>query len=590
MTDISALEGYAGQLSEAAAQAKAASAKQALYVDGDAQQDVDTEAGLVPTLAKQARLADEKIDAALTDVAAQMAGAMTYASVAAGLAGTGDGGFFSVPAADVNEYIILYKNVTGAAVEIKRYPSSAALQEVLGMIVSRDVPAASRPFFSVTDEAGFTALDVADDSIKTRDISITGDELSASGYKADMTSADLSVMDEYGYCSVHVGGQAMKALADLAEYGGGSAEAGVAYAPIAPSRHKIVAHRGLHLSGVAPENSLDAYRLAAQAGYRYVETDITRTADGRYVLCHDDSINRTFIKQDGSAIGSTVKVGESSLADLRSLYKLSSATVRFQRPIPLLEEFLAVCSQYGLYPFIELKDPSFVSADFDAVNKLCVEALGNEFMFISGSPTRLAAVRAINPKVMLGYIYNELTEEFYNYALQNAPACIDINYTGLTADWVARARRDGMLVSAWTVPATAFDTVAKLGVEYITADNVAPSLDRQAVLFSDNSSGAYSAYTSTGPLANGLVSLASGQTLTLAKQASVSLGGAYLILEYSGALSVSLGGQVVALSSAQGDVFRTQALMVGVTPDVVITGGTGGGVVREISVAVANFN
>lgn len=136
MTDISALEGYAGQLSEAAAQAKSASAKQALYVEGDAQQDVDTEGGLVPTLAKQARLADEKIDAALVDVAARMAGAMVFDTVAAGLAAVPANGFFSVPSALSTEYLILYKKVDGAAVEKSRYPSKAAVDKIQPEVMS----------------------------------------------------------------------------------------------------------------------------------------------------------------------------------------------------------------------------------------------------------------------------------------------------------------------------------------------------------------------------------------------------------------------------------------------------------------------
>jgi hypothetical protein len=49
---IEALAGYAGQLSEAASQAIAASGKQHEIINGDAQTDVLTESGLVPTLAK----------------------------------------------------------------------------------------------------------------------------------------------------------------------------------------------------------------------------------------------------------------------------------------------------------------------------------------------------------------------------------------------------------------------------------------------------------------------------------------------------------------------------------------------------------
>lgn len=60
MTDISALEAYAGSLSEAVARAMAASALQHSYVHGDELSDIFTESGWVPTLAKQARLAREK--------------------------------------------------------------------------------------------------------------------------------------------------------------------------------------------------------------------------------------------------------------------------------------------------------------------------------------------------------------------------------------------------------------------------------------------------------------------------------------------------------------------------------------------------
>lgn len=60
MTDISALEAYAGSLSEAVARAMAASAMQHAYVHGDELSDILTESGWVPTLAKQARLAREK--------------------------------------------------------------------------------------------------------------------------------------------------------------------------------------------------------------------------------------------------------------------------------------------------------------------------------------------------------------------------------------------------------------------------------------------------------------------------------------------------------------------------------------------------
>ena len=51
-----------------------------------------------------------------------------YATKAAGLAATTSGKYFSVPSADSAEYLILYLNNAGTAVEQKRYPSASATQ------------------------------------------------------------------------------------------------------------------------------------------------------------------------------------------------------------------------------------------------------------------------------------------------------------------------------------------------------------------------------------------------------------------------------------------------------------------------------
>jgi len=66
----------------------------------------------------------------LADLATQMNGAQIYTSVALGLSSTAAGSYFSVPSPESAEYLILYRNNTGAAVEIKRYPSSDIMEPV----------------------------------------------------------------------------------------------------------------------------------------------------------------------------------------------------------------------------------------------------------------------------------------------------------------------------------------------------------------------------------------------------------------------------------------------------------------------------
>lgn len=70
----------------------------------------------------------------IADLAVQMAGAMIYASTEAGLTGTISGSYFSVPSNNSAEYLILYRNEAGTALEIDRYPNSSVLTEMSKLI------------------------------------------------------------------------------------------------------------------------------------------------------------------------------------------------------------------------------------------------------------------------------------------------------------------------------------------------------------------------------------------------------------------------------------------------------------------------
>lgn len=131
MTDISALEAYAGKLSEAAIKSETSAQLQHEYIHGDKTVDVITESGPLPTLAKQAAQAQEKVTEVLIDVASQITGSGTYPTIAIGLQKTVNGAYFSVPSAADKEYLTLYENVDGAAVERKKYPSTLAINKTV---------------------------------------------------------------------------------------------------------------------------------------------------------------------------------------------------------------------------------------------------------------------------------------------------------------------------------------------------------------------------------------------------------------------------------------------------------------------------
>lgn len=53
----------------------------------------------------------------------------------------------------------------------------------------------------------------------------------------------------------------------------------------------VIAHRGA--SAAAPENTLEAFRLARRLGARMVELDVRQTKDRRLVVIHDATLTRT---------------------------------------------------------------------------------------------------------------------------------------------------------------------------------------------------------------------------------------------------------------------------------------------------------
>ena len=61
---------------------------------------------------------------------------------------------------------------------------------------------------------------------------------------------------------------------------------------------KIFAHRGA--SAYAPENTMEAFELAAKQGADGIELDVHVTKDGEVVVTHDEKIDRQENASDGN--------------------------------------------------------------------------------------------------------------------------------------------------------------------------------------------------------------------------------------------------------------------------------------------------
>ena len=110
----------------------------------------------------------------------------------------------------------------------------------------------------------------------------------------------------------------------------------------APFMGRNFAHRGLHARDKSvPENSLEAFRLAAEAGYG-VELDVQLSKDGQVVVFHDDTLDRV--------CGVSSRVDEKTLDELRRMSLCGTG-----ESIPLFSEVLDTIKGRGPI-IVELKN------------------------------------------------------------------------------------------------------------------------------------------------------------------------------------------------------------------------------------------
>ncbi len=128
----------------------------------------------------------------------------------------------------------------------------------------------------------------------------------------------------------------------------------------------VIAHRGS--SGVAPENTLAAVRLAIAQKSGLVENDIQRTRDGELVIMHDTTLDRTTDVEQVFPDRAPWFVGDFTLAEIKQLDAGSWFAPKFAgEQVPTLAEWVnAVGQQAGM--LLEPKAPELyagIEADLD---------------------------------------------------------------------------------------------------------------------------------------------------------------------------------------------------------------------------------
>jgi glycerophosphoryl diester phosphodiesterase len=216
---------------------------------------------------------------------------------------------------------------------------------------------------------------------------------------------------------------------------------------------KGIAHRGF--SSIAPENTIPSYILAAQKGFRYMETDVCLTADGVPVLLHDDTIDRT---SNGSGKITTIPFDTVRQYDFGSWKSPKYAGTK----IPTLEEYLALCRTLMLYPYIEFKNSiTFTQQQVEEIVAMTHKyGLKDRLTFMSFKLEYLEWVKAIDETARLGWppTGTPTTADLNickSLMTGKNEVFVDPQYTKITDDICNMFREENIQVEVWTIDSEA---------------------------------------------------------------------------------------------------------------------------------------
>ncbi len=237
----------------------------------------------------------------------------------------------------------------------------------------------------------------------------------------------------------------------------------------------IVGHRG---SQWGVENTRAAFINGVEAGAWGLECDIRVTADGTFVVSHDDNYKR---------LGGP----ETKIADMSTEAVLSTRLTSKRHGITYagtpctLGEFLDICNEYNVVPVVEVKVCSNIHSNTQAeddpvfdgipalINLIDKKGLSDKVVIISFMPGVVDFIHRHYPDITVQVLagdgdgtINEWVEWCKQYHMD-----LDVEHTLVTKEAVDAMHAAGLKVNVWTVDRVEdFERVKAIGVDFITTN------------------------------------------------------------------------------------------------------------------------
>ena len=224
----------------------------------------------------------------------------------------------------------------------------------------------------------------------------------------------------------------------------------------------IIGHRGG--ASIGPENTLACYKKGIEAGADMIEIDIHLSKDGKIVICHDESIDRT---TNGKGL-----IRELTLHEIRQYRAVDVDGNLTDEKIPTLDEvfdlFLGIHANGNPCKLlIEIKRTNDI---YQGIEELLLQKINSvnakDWVVVqSFNDFALEKIHQLDPTVRLEKLFffkfpglpiimdwfhiTRFSYEKYNYI-----SSFNMNYRWLTTSFLNDIHRHGKEVKVWTLEGT----------------------------------------------------------------------------------------------------------------------------------------
>lgn len=207
---------------------------------------------------------------------------------------------------------------------------------------------------------------------------------------------------------------------------------------------KIFAHRGA--SAYAPENTMEAFKLAIKQNADGIEIDVHLTKDNRVVVIHDETIDRV---SNGKGF-----VRDYTLEELRQFsYNYNFAQYENVK-IPTLEDVLKLIKPTNLILNIELKTnllwyENIEEIVLSIVNKFEMQ---DRIIYSSFNHYSIQKIKELSSTANVAYLFSDVILDMVKYAKESGVNALHpCLYNLKMSNFFDKYKKNNLTLRVWTV-------------------------------------------------------------------------------------------------------------------------------------------